>query len=94
MDTESQEANQMRKRILEEVANTEGTAKKEVTGEQPVQEEIDPKKKWKNLEVLKLDQNAVIPLGEFQTEISEPGIHLYENGALSKIDPAFENIYE
>jgi len=41
-----------------------------------------------------LDLNAVIPLGEFQTEISEPGIDLYENGALSKFDSQHESIYE
>lgn len=43
---------------------------------------------------MKLDLNAVIPLGEFQTEISEPGINLFDNGVLSKIDTANEALYE
>lgn len=81
----------MRERLLEE-----GEEKKEapIAEAETPKEETDPKKKWKNPEVLKLDLNAVIPLGEFQTEIAEPGIDLFENGALSKFDPAYENIYE
>lgn len=94
MDTDSQEANKLKSRILEEEEKKKEEEPKKEEEKKPAEEEIDPKKKWKNPVVLKLDLNAVIPLGEFQTEIAEPGINLYENGALSKIDPAYENIYE
>ena len=39
--------------------------KAEPTKVEAPKEETDPKKKWKNLLVLKLDVKAVIPLGEF-----------------------------
>ena len=66
MDSDSQEANKLKERLLEEKneVKKEEEPKKEVE-EKPAEEEIDPKKKWKNPEVLKLDLNAVIPLGEF-----------------------------
>ena len=46
---------------------------------------MDPAKKYKNLEIIKLDLNAVIPLDEFVSEFADPGIDLYDNGLLSKM---------
>lgn len=88
------------KRILEEteVKKEDGEDKKKEENNKDsaakIEEEMDPAKKFKNTSVLKLDLNAVIPLDEFTSDFSDPGINLFDNGVLAKFDNKFENLYE
>lgn len=59
-----------------------------------IEEELDPKKKFSNLEVIKLDLNAVIPLDEFTSEFADPGINIYDNGVLSKFSKQYQTVYD
>lgn len=66
MDSDTQKSNEIKSRILEE--KKPEAKPEEVKTDKPAdkpKEETDPKKKWKNPEVIKLDLNAVIPLAEF-----------------------------
>lgn len=99
LDAESQESNEMHEdteRILsEDNAEPEGEnaeggdAGDKEGGQLEVAEEVevlDPAKRFKNPIVIKSNLNAVIPLDEFVSEYTDPGIDLYDNGKVANID--------
>ena len=70
----------------EKSENSEDEEKTETVEPEEEEEEMDPEKKWENMEIFKTVLNSVIPIDEFISHFSDPGINLFDNGKLSLIN--------